>query len=154
MRPHVVKEIREPVDNMAGPGELVKVIEPEVLNLVDVGPENIKVVQEGMREVTMPGGGTAYSTFAGLPFNVAAKTGTAQRGGGTTNGLMVGYAPYEDPEVVFVVVVPGGAGGSDSAGPMARRLLQAFYGLDKAPEPEVSTTEELTTDEPASDQHP
>lgn len=130
MRPYVVQEIREPEDNMAGPGKLLWKREPEVLNKVDIKPEYLKVVQEGMRMVTEPGG-TAYGTFAGLPIHVAAKTGTVQRTGNNTNGLMVGYAPYEDPEIAFVVVVPGGAGGSDSAGPIARRIVAAYFGLDQ-----------------------
>lgn len=130
MRPFVVKEIREPIANMDGPGKLLMTNEPEVLNKVEIDPEILKIVQEGMLEVTQPGG-TAYSTFAGTPFRVAAKTGTVQRGGGNKNGLMVGYAPYDDPQMAFVVVVPGGIGGSDSAGPIARNLVDAFFGLDQ-----------------------
>ncbi|MBE3554819.1 MAG: penicillin-binding protein [Thermicanus sp.] len=130
MRPYVVQEIREPDDNLDGPGKLLWRKEPEVLNQVDIKPEWIKLVQEGMRMVAEPGG-TAYSTFAGLPIQVAAKTGTVQRTGNNTNGLMVGYAPYEDPQMAFVVVVPGGAGGSDSAGPIARRLVESYFGLDR-----------------------
>lgn len=130
MRPYVVQEIREPEDNTAGPGRLIWKKEPEVLNQVQIKPEYLKVVQEGMRMVTEPGG-TAYATFAGLPVHVAAKTGTVQRTGNNTNGLMVGYAPYEDPQIAFVVVVPGGAGGSDSAGPMARRIVSSYFGADQ-----------------------
>jgi penicillin-binding protein 2 len=130
IRPHVVKEIREPVANMEGPGKLLMEIQPEVLNKVDIDPENLKVVQEGMLQVTQPGG-TAYLRFAGLPIKVAAKTGTVERSGGNKNGLIVGYAPYEDPEIVFVVVVPGGTGGSDTAGPIARRILDAYFGFDQ-----------------------
>lgn len=130
IRPHVVKEIREPVANLEGPGKIVTVIEPEVLNKVDISAETLKVVQEGMLQVTQPGG-TGYRIFADFPFQVAAKTGTVQASGGNNNGLMVGYAPYDDPEIVFVVVVPGGAGGSDSAGPIARRIVDAYFGYDK-----------------------
>lgn len=127
IRPHVVKEIREPVANLEGPGRLVTANETEVLNQVNVSKESLKVVQEGMLQVTQPGG-TAYSTFNGLPFQVAAKTGTAQRSGGDSNGLIVGYAPYDDPEMVFVIVVPG-AGGSEHVGPLTRAVVEAYFGI-------------------------
>lgn len=153
MRPHVVKEIREPVANLEGPGRLVTANEPEVLNQVNIKPENLKVVQEGMLEVTQPGG-TGYRTFMGTPFKVAAKTGTVQRSGGNTNGLMVGYAPYDDPEIAFVVVVPGGIGGSDSAGPIARALVDAYYGLNQTSAEEIdqdNADEPTTNDEQESE---
>lgn len=143
MRPYVVKEIREPVANLAGPGRLVTVNEPEVLNQVNIKPENLKVVQEGMLQVTQPGG-TAYWPFVGLPFQVAAKTGTAQSTGADNNGLIVGYAPYDDPQMVFVVVVPK-AGGSEFLGGMTRAIVDAYFGLDQAPEEQTS---EQTSAEP------
>lgn len=129
MRPFVVKEIREPIANLIGPGRLVTINDPDVLNQINIKPENLKVVQEGMLQVTSPGG-TAYSAFRGLPFQVAAKTGTAQRSGGDNNGLLVGYAPYDDPEMVFVVVVPG-AGGSENIGNIARAIVDAYFGFDQ-----------------------
>ncbi|WP_139490277.1 peptidoglycan D,D-transpeptidase FtsI family protein [Brevibacillus dissolubilis] len=128
LRPHLVKEIRRGTVDPKRPGETLTVVKPEVLNTVDIDPKWIKVAQEGMRMVTGPGG-TAASTFSGLPFTVAAKTGTAQTGRGADNSLIVGYAPYEKPEIVFVVIVPGGGHGSDSSGPIARQVLEAYHSL-------------------------
>ncbi len=128
IRPHFVKEIRKGTIDPKQPGQVLTVMEPEVLNRVQIDPQWIKVVQEGMRMVTMPGG-TAYSSFHGLPFNVAAKTGTAQTGGDQDNALIVGYAPYEDPQLVFVVIVPKGGHGADSSGPIARKILEAYNAL-------------------------
>ncbi len=130
MRPFVVKEVREPIANLQGPGRLVTINDPEVLNQVTVKPENLKVVQEGMLQVTAPGG-TAYSAFRGLPFQVAAKTGTAQTGGADNNALLVGYAPYNNPQMVFVVVVPE-AGGSENIGHIARAIVDAYFGLNQS----------------------
>lgn len=127
IRPHLVYSINEPEENSRTPGPPVQFIKGEVLGQVAIDPRWIRYVQEGMREVTQPGG-TAYSVFQGLSVPVAAKTGTVQRGTGQTNGVMVGYAPYDRPEIAFVVIVPGGSGGADSAGPIARRLVAAYFG--------------------------
>lgn len=129
MQPYLVQEIREGSQN----GELSSNVlwrhTPKVLNRVDIDPAYIREAQEGMRLVAAPGG-TGYSVYAGLPFQVAAKTGTAQTGAGN-NSLIVGYAPYQNPEVAFVVVVPKGGGGSAVSGPVSRKILEAYFGLDE-----------------------
>ncbi|MGD8188821.1 peptidoglycan D,D-transpeptidase FtsI family protein [Brevibacillus ginsengisoli] len=128
IRPHFVDEIRKGTIDPKQLGQVLTEIDPEVLNRPQIDPQWIKVVQEGMHMVTLPGG-TAYTTFRGLPFNVAAKTGTAQTGGDQDNALIAGYAPYEDPQLAFVVIVPKGGHGADSSGPIARQILDAYNSL-------------------------
>ncbi|MFY0543449.1 peptidoglycan D,D-transpeptidase FtsI family protein [Brevibacillus sp. H7] len=132
IRPHLVKEIRRGSTDPKKPGQTLTVIEPEVLNRVDIDPKWIQVVKEGMRMVTQPGG-TAVRAFQGLPFTVAAKTGTAQTGRRAENALMVGFAPYENPKVVFVIVAPNslrdGTSSSDATGGIARKMLEAYNEL-------------------------
>ncbi|TPG76575.1 penicillin-binding protein [Brevibacillus laterosporus] len=127
IRPHMVKEIRKGSVDPKTPGDVITTIEPKVLNKIDIDPSYLKVVQEGMRRVTQ-GEGTAARALAGLPFSVAAKTGTAQTGGTTSdNSLILGYAPYEKPKISFVVVVPHSGGhGSDK---IAREMLEAYHAL-------------------------
>ncbi len=63
--------------------------------------------------------------------SVAAKTGTAQVGDtGYANAWAVGFAPADDPQIAFAVVVEGDdlqpvPHGGDVAGPIARALLEA-----------------------------
>ena len=128
LRPHLVKEIRKGTTDPNQPGPVLTTIKPEVLNRIDIDPRWLKVAQEGMRMVTQPGG-TAYYSFRGLPFTVAAKTGTAQTGTTEDNALIIGYAPYENPQVAFVVIVPKGGHGSDASGPIARKILEAYHEL-------------------------
>ncbi len=71
---------------------------------LNISPDNLKAVLEGMKGVTSEFGGTAYSTFAGFNIEVAGKTGTAQVGN-KTNGWFAGFAPYDDPEIAIVVIV-------------------------------------------------
>nr|MBO2479428.1 hypothetical protein [Bacillota bacterium] len=129
LQPYLVQEIRVGTDR---PGELGEVIwrkTPKVLNRLPMDPAYIKDVQEGMRLVASPGG-TGYYVYQGLPFQVAAKTGTAQTGAGD-NSLILGYAPYEDPEIAFVVVIPKGGAGSAVSGPVSRKIIEAYFGLDQ-----------------------
>ncbi|WP_232695605.1 penicillin-binding transpeptidase domain-containing protein [Brevibacillus daliensis] len=123
IKPHLVKEIRKGSEDPLKPGEVLSIIKPTVLNKISIDPSYIKLVQEGMLQVTR-GEGTARVSMAGLPYNVAAKTGTAQTGVGADNSLIVGYAPYEKPEMVFVVVVPKANHGSDY---IARDILDAYH---------------------------
>ena len=125
LAPYLVKKI---TDNE---GAVVLERDKEVLNLVDVKPEYIKVAQEGMRMVTQLNG-TAYNTFRDFPIPIAAKTGTAQTGvQEKTNATFVGYAPYDNPEVAISVIIPNGGGGSDTSAVIARRVLEAYFQLNE-----------------------
>lgn len=133
VRPHLVKEIRRGTTDPQEPGQTLSIIEPEVLNRVTIDPKYIQVIKEGMRMVTQPGG-TAVRDLSNLPFAVAAKTGTAQTGRKAENALLVGFAPYENPQLVFVVIAPNslkdGTSSSAATGPVSRRLLEAYNELN------------------------
>lgn len=65
--------------------------------------ENLTVVQEGMRACVT--GESCGKGLKELGVSVAAKTGTAEVGEWVTSNL-VGFAPYEDPEVSFACSAP------------------------------------------------
>jgi len=113
VRPHFVEEIREPRGTDEGLGPVYKKNDTQVMNRVEMDQSYIERVQEGFRQVFQTTGGTAYSYFGGKDYNPAGKTGTAQNeiyeNGNRTeteNLSLVGYAPFDDPEVAFAVVVP------------------------------------------------
>lgn len=126
MEPYLVEAIEE----RSSSDELGKILykhEPNVLNMVDVTPENLKAVQNGMYQVTQPGG-TAYYPFNGLPIKVAAKTGTAQAANQNKEDhtIIIGYAPYDNPQIAFSVIVPHGSVGGIAAGSIARDIIDAY----------------------------
>lgn len=119
-RPHLVQRI---IDHQ---GDLVRKISPEVINRVAVSPVNLAIIRQGMDAVTQPGG-TAYPIFNNLPVPVAAKTGTAEIINEDNHGLIVVYAPADDPQIAVAVIVEHGGSGSSGAGPVARDVLAAYF---------------------------
>lgn len=105
-------------------GQILKKWDPEVIAEVPISGENLRLVQEGMRQVVTSG--TAMSLNA-LPIAVAGKTGTAQfdaRYPSRTHAWFTAYAPYEDPKIAIVVLIEDGGEGSSTAAPVAREVLE------------------------------
>jgi cell division protein FtsI/penicillin-binding protein 2 len=74
----------------------------------------------GMREAVLTRSGTAHA-LAHHPVHAAVKTGTAELGiSRRVNGWMVGFAPYEHPNIAFAVYV--GDSGSDHAHQAVRQI--------------------------------
>ncbi|MFC4320786.1 peptidoglycan D,D-transpeptidase FtsI family protein [Litchfieldia salsa] len=115
MQPKIVKEVRQPTLEQDEIGPILKPFEPTILNRIDMNDRYISQVQEGFRQVMQESGGTAVGKFGNKSYNPAGKTGTAQsvyfnsETGFSTkswNLTLVGYAPHDNPEVAFSVVVP------------------------------------------------
>lgn len=113
-------------------------------------PEHLRAVQEGM-VTTIHGRGTGTRMAIGAEYRMAGKTGTAQRvsrrGSVSTDprslpyhlrhqALFVGYAPAENPTIALAVTVEHGGYGGTTAGPIARRIFDAWL-LGKMPEMEI-----------------
>ena len=118
-KPHLVKRM------VTQNGDLIREFQPELLGELQVDPYIIKLVQDGLREVTVTG--TAASSFRGFPYPIAGKTGTAENSQGRDHGWFVAYAPFENPCVSVAVIVEQGGFGSQSAVPIGRKILEAAY---------------------------
>lgn len=144
MKPQIVKEIREP-DVKNNEPNILSSFRPTILNQITMKPEYIKIVQEGFRRVMQEQGGTAYAAFASAEYNPAGKTGTAEafydgpnRKEGeplkpTYNSTLIGYAPNDNPEVAFAVIVPwsynNGSADHGATKTIGRRALDAYFEL-------------------------
>ena len=122
-KPHVVNRI------IAPDGSVVKDFQPELLSQLDVPEEDIKLVQDGLHDVTKYG--TAASSFRGFTVDIAGKTGTAENSQGRDHGWFVAYGPFDNPNVVVAVIVENGGYGSQSAVPIGRKILEAAFGLNQ-----------------------
>jgi len=107
-----------------------------------VQPWVISTLQEGMRQAVQIG--TLKDRFVDFMYNAAGKTGTAEYCDKYANALnrcipgnwpahawTVVYAPFDDPEIAAVAFVYNGNEGSTVAGPILRRVLDAYFEIKK-----------------------
>ncbi|MDN5709125.1 MAG: penicillin-binding protein 2 [Planococcus sp. (in: firmicutes)] len=116
MQPHVVKEIRKASPDGETLGPIETIIEPKIMNRVNNTQEEIDRVKEGMRNVYIGSSGSARAQFSDTPYTAAGKTGTAEaifydrdhplHNTLNVNIAHVGFAPYENPEIAYAVVIP------------------------------------------------
>lgn len=87
----------------------------------------IPEIQRGMEDAVQKSYGTAY-LLNNLPFDAAAKTGTAQvHSNERTNAFFVGYAPAKNPQIAILVLVENSLEGSHNTIPVARDVLLWYY---------------------------
>ncbi|MEN6406898.1 MAG: penicillin-binding transpeptidase domain-containing protein [Thermoguttaceae bacterium] len=85
---------------------------------------SMRVLRDGLRRVVSDPRGTAHATVDLSSTAIAAKTGTAETGEGRpSHAWFVGYAPADDPKLVFVVVLENAGDAATAAGPIAKRLV-------------------------------
>ena len=137
-RPHLVREI---VDTKSGEKRLV---EPRPIRDLNLKQRNVDVIRHAMVGVNKEG--TGARAFAGAPYEVAGKTGTAQvyslKGAQykehavkkelRDHALFIAYAPAENPKIALAVLVENGGFGAQSAAPIARMVID-YYLLGKLP---------------------
>ncbi|TAK12087.1 MAG: hypothetical protein EPO32_09915 [Anaerolineae bacterium] len=112
----------------------------ETDELTTVEPWVFELVQRGMR--TAVTSGTLLEQFEGLTVAAAGKTGTAEYcdavaleknlcipGNWPTHSWTVAYAPFDNPEIVVVAFLYNGGEGASVAGPVVRRVLEAYFEL-------------------------
>ncbi len=119
-KPRLLKEV------LSQSGE--KIFEPKLEELINasIDPEHMVAIQEGMRENVIGANGSGRQ-LATLPITSAGKTGTSQFDGSDpsrTHAWFTSYAPYENPEIVIVVLVEAGGEGHAAAVPIARNALK------------------------------
>ena len=98
-------------------GNMVYHNEPDVYNEIAMfSTAQWRAVQLGMYNVVNTASNSLNRLYGDLGVKVAGKTGTAQVS--TThpnNALFVSYAPYENPEISVVIVIPNGYSSANAA---------------------------------------
>lgn len=122
MQPHLLKEVRKATDKDTL-GDVMYTFEPKVLNKIEVKSENLKRVQEGFYAVMHMSGGYGRG-YINDRMDAAGKTGTSQSFIDTNNdGIIdtetitssfIGYAPYNNPKVAFMVTSPNSSHANSS----------------------------------------
>lgn len=106
-----------------------------------ISSSSLAMVRQGLEEVVncgRPGEkGTAYTPFhenGELSVKVAGKTSTAEHGHNETpHAWFAGYAPADNPQIAFAIVLEDAGHGGATAGPVAYQFLREMYGTKNNP---------------------
>jgi penicillin-binding protein 2 len=136
MKPHLVKEIENPISKD------MRVVVRDPSSRIPVKQADIDFIKHAMEGVVTTG--TGASIFRGAAYQAAGKTGTAQvysLQGANYHGhalaehlrdhaLFIAFAPADHPTIAVALIVENGGWGAEAAGPIARRVLD-YYLVDK-----------------------
>ena len=118
-KPYVVSRI----DNLDGTP--MKIFAPVSLGSIPVSKTNLGYISEALRKV-MTKEGTGGFIFNNYPIPIAGKSGTAETNGGE-NGWFIAYAPFDKPEIVVVAIFEHSGFGSQSAAPVVKNMMDAYF---------------------------
>ncbi|MFD1388391.1 peptidoglycan D,D-transpeptidase FtsI family protein [Oceanobacillus oncorhynchi subsp. oncorhynchi] len=136
VQPHFLKEARDPVASMDEFGPLYYSSNTTTMNRIEMTDDEISRVQDGFRLSYQGSQGTGNDYFDDKSYNPAGKTGTAESAEfvdgerfDLNNLTLVGYAPFDDPEIAFAVVVPHvGIGEGDQINlKVGERVLDSYF---------------------------
>jgi penicillin-binding protein 2 len=117
-------------------------LEPVLLEEVDAAsPDHYRRVIDAMTDVLHGPRGTARGSARDAEYRFAGKTGTAQVIGIAQgerydedaiekrfrdHALFISFAPVEDPKIAVAVIAENGGGGSRTAAPIARKVMDYY----------------------------
>jgi penicillin-binding protein 2 len=134
--PQLVQAVQAP------DGHVIEEFAPRLRRKLDIAPEQLAFVLDGMSGVVNDPKGTAYLARVEGGVTVGGKTGTAQVSSRTavpeddalrghfqrTHAWFAGFAPVENPQLAIVVLVEHGGHGGTEAAPIAVRVLNEALG--------------------------
>lgn len=139
-RPRIVKFVQ------AAHGETLQEFPLQEKKILPLSPETLQFIKEALwGAVNSPGGTGNRARLDG--FDVAGKTGTAQvvqrregkgehpQGELQDHSWFACFAPLHHPQITVVVLVEHGGHGGATAAPIAKKVLENFYGREKKKTP-------------------
>ena len=109
-------------------GDTVQDFQPEVLGTIPLSDKTLTAIRTALRDVSTDAGTAGY-IFNGFSVPIASKTSTVENPHGDDHGWFVAYGPYDNPTIAVAVIVEQGGYGSDSAAPIARKIMEAAFHL-------------------------
>lgn len=126
-RPYYLDRVVQPQT-----GKVLAEGKSELLGTVDIRPSTWDLIFKALKH-TVDNGTARRVKIKGL--DVYGKTGTAQNPHGNDHGWFMAFAGREgrEPELAVAVFVEFGKSGSSVAGPVARDMIKAYFGIGDEP---------------------
>lgn len=133
--PHLVQVAKQE-------NQVVQINNEEKPPVILKDPKHWQIALDAMHNTVSKVTGTAHKAFRGVNYDPAGKTGTAQlvsiaqgerydakslKERHRDNAIYVGFAPYDDPQIVVSIVVENTGGGSTVGAPIARQLMDYYF---------------------------
>lgn len=119
-QPRLLQKIVDPVTQQAAYPTV------DSVRVQGIHLDTYKKLKQAMYLVVNGGRGTGRASW--IPkVKVCGKTGTAQNPHGDSHAWFIGFAPMENPEIAFCILVENGGGGGAVAAPIARGMLSIYY---------------------------
>jgi penicillin-binding protein 2 len=147
-KPYVVSKVTSPT------GEIIKSFGPELLHVHEIPAEHMDHVKKGLFDVVNHPQGTGYWKVRSEKVQISGKSGTAQVVSLSKDDLFkpcqrlpfnkrhhawfVGYAPADNPEIVVAALGMHECGGSVTAGPMVKAVIEKWYEKKQATQNSVA----------------
>jgi penicillin-binding protein 2 len=84
-------------------------------------------IRNGLFRCVNSSRGTAHRAQFKPEWKAAGKTGSVQNPRGNVDAWFICFAPYENPNIVLLVMIEDGGLGGRNAAPIAQRLLDSYY---------------------------
>ncbi|MCQ2105202.1 MAG: penicillin-binding protein 2 [Fibrobacter sp.] len=135
-RPHFMKELRD------DSGKVVRRYEPEIVRSGKMKPYTHRIILSAMDSVVNHPGGTGKR--GALPnIRVGAKTGSGEwKKGEKTHAWYAAVAPLYDPQIAVAVIMEAAGGGGAVSGPIAKKVMTAFFENKAADEERMNASKE------------
>ena len=134
--PYLVKKIED------SEGKLIKEFSPKILKNIEMDPEILKHLKEGLRGVVYEAHGTGHRARL-KNIVVSGKTGTAQvvsmkdsedidpeekiPYSFRDHAWFIAFAPYENPDIAVSIIIEHGGHGGETAAPIARKIIENYF---------------------------
>lgn len=131
LSPHIVQGIYEGGTD-GQPGTLIKNITPKIMDKVNITPDNMDVLHQGMYAVVHGAGGlTTGRSMDSSKVSISGKTGTSESTKVLADGSQVivtannavAFAPSDNPEIAIAVVLPDNTESNASSGTKANQSI-------------------------------
>jgi penicillin-binding protein 2 len=128
--PHVLVGIEQQGAGGAAPHPQAPAAQP-----INVDPNALDVVRQGLLAATHASYGTSAAIFGNFPVPIAGKTGTAEKSVDPGDGIMrtfnqawwCGYGPADNAKIVVCAVIENGGHGGEAAAPAALKVFEEFF---------------------------